>query len=310
MLRNAIAVFAAGVGGADSVTVLPHTSALGLPDGFARRIARNMQGVLAEESHLWRVIDPSAGAGSIEALTDELCAKAWAAFQAIEAEGGLVAALQSGSFQRRVAEIAAARRQAIATGRQPLTGVSAFPDLRERPEGVLPVVPMAGRRVAGGAIQAPALQPARLSEPFEVLRGRAAELGQPSIFLANLGPLVAFTPRAGFARGFFEAGGIAAVSNDGFAEADGSTDLIALTDAFKASGARLACLCGTDEAYAAEATDAALALAASGATGIWLAGRPGELEAQLGAAGVGGYIFMGCDMPEALDRALEQLEAI
>ena len=75
MLRTTIAAFSAGVGGADAIAVLPFTAALGLPDRFARRIARNMQLLLLEESNLARVADPAAGSGAIEDLTEKLCAR-------------------------------------------------------------------------------------------------------------------------------------------------------------------------------------------------------------------------------------------
>src|SRR3984957_10447471 len=88
MLRTTIAVAAAGLGGADAVTVLPHTAPLGLPDPFARRVARNTQVVLLEESNLARVGDPAAGSGALEAMTHELCTAAWAAFREIEQSGG------------------------------------------------------------------------------------------------------------------------------------------------------------------------------------------------------------------------------
>ena len=102
------------MGGADSVAVLPYTQALGLPDAFARRVARNSQIVLIEESHLARVSDPAAGAGGFEALTAELAEAAWAAFQTIEAEGGIVAALSVGKLQRRIALTREARTKAVA----------------------------------------------------------------------------------------------------------------------------------------------------------------------------------------------------
>src|SRR3954452_7606074 len=94
ILRSTIAVFAAGIGGADAITVLPFTAALGLPDRFARRVARNTQLILLEESNLAKVSDPTAGSGAIEDLTDQLCTAAWARFQEIEKAGGMVAALQ------------------------------------------------------------------------------------------------------------------------------------------------------------------------------------------------------------------------
>ena len=101
ILRATSAAFAAGLGGADSITVLPFTAALGLPDAFARRIARNTQLILLDESNLARVADPAAGAGGFEALTDALCEKAWALFQEIEREGGILESLTTGKLQAR-----------------------------------------------------------------------------------------------------------------------------------------------------------------------------------------------------------------
>ncbi len=178
---------------------------------------------------------------------------------------------------------------------------------------MLPVAPLPRKAAPKAALTAPPLPSLRLAEPFEALRDRAEALAaagrRPAVFLATLGRAADFTARATFAKGFFEAGGLAAILGDGFAEPDGATDLIALTDAFKASGAALACLCSSDEVYAREATDAAMALAASGAAAVWLAGRPGEAEAALRAAGVAGFAFMGCDMLAALKEALDVLAA-
>ena len=122
-----------GLGGADSVSVLPHPLAVGLPGGLARRLARNGQLVLLRESHLGFVDDPAAGAGGFEALTKALCEKGWALFQEIEAKGGLPAALADGGFQRQVAENAAALRRDVARIKTPITGVSAHPKLVEAP---------------------------------------------------------------------------------------------------------------------------------------------------------------------------------
>jgi methylmalonyl-CoA mutase len=156
MLRNAIAAFSAGVGGADSVAVLPHTSALGLADGFARRVARNTQAVLLEESHLWRVVDPAAGSGGLEALTDQICEQAWDAFQQIEREGGLLNALQTGGFQTGVADARSARLKAAAKRKEPITGVTDFPLLVEEVPRVETVnLPAIVRRAAEASGRAP-----------------------------------------------------------------------------------------------------------------------------------------------------------
>lgn len=303
MLRTTIATFAAGVGGADSLSVLPFTAALGLPDGFARRVARNTQSVLMEESSLWRVVDPAAGSGGLESLTEQLCEKGWTLFQDLEREGGMAAALANGHVAKGLAREREALRKAIATRKIALTGTSEFPDLAERPVALLDV-----ERTVSPAPGPGALPSFRLAEPFEALRD-LAEKTSPTIFLATLGNASAFTPRAGFAANLFEAGGIRALTNSGFAEGDG-TDLVALTDAFKESGAKRACICGTDEAYASEAADAAMALMASGAATVFLAGRPGDLEPALRAAGVSGFIFAGCDVVAVLAGMLDTIASI
>lgn len=132
MLRATVATLAAGVGGAESVTVLPFDHALGLPDAFARRIARNTSTILVEESHLARVIDPAGGSWYVERLTDELAHAGWEFFQRIEQEGGRAAALRSGRVGEELAATWAARSAKLAKRREPVTGVSEFPHLAER----------------------------------------------------------------------------------------------------------------------------------------------------------------------------------
>jgi methylmalonyl-CoA mutase len=304
MLRTTVAVVAAGLGGADAITVLPFTAALGLPDGFARRIARNTQLILLEESNLAKVADPGAGAGGIEDLTDQLCGAAWSLFQEIEKAGGTHAALEQGLIQAKVAATRAERERNIARRRDALTGTSEFPDIHETGVHVLEIA----RRPAE-AKPTPAFAPLpriRLAAPFEDLRDASDRAlsttgARPRVFLANLGRLADFTARTLYAKNFFEAGGIEAISNDGFASRD------AMIAAFRASGARLVCLCSSDKIYEAEAVDATQALAAAGAAHIYLAGRPGEQEAALKAAGVQDFIHVGCDVLATLRAAHRQL---
>ncbi|WP_030043624.1 methylmalonyl-CoA mutase subunit beta [Streptomyces resistomycificus] len=131
MLRTTIATLAAGAGGADSVTVLPFDHALGLPDAFARRIARNTSTILIEESHLSRVIDPAGGAWYVERLTDELAHAGWEFFQRIERLGGQAAALRSGRLGEDLAATWHRRSSRLAERREPVTGVSEFPHLAD-----------------------------------------------------------------------------------------------------------------------------------------------------------------------------------
>jgi methylmalonyl-CoA mutase len=306
MLRNTVAVAAAGLGGADSITVLPHTAPLGLPDAFARRMARNTQLILLEESNLAKVADPVAGSGTLEDMTTKLAAAAWSLFQEVEAAGGAWAALERGLIQEKIAAVRTQREQAVARRKDTLTGTSDFPDLAETKPAILDVEPVAAPKESAVAVTTAALPRIRLAEPFERLRDTSdrilAQTGaRPKIFLANLGTMSDFTARATFAKSFFEVGGIAAVTNDGFSSRD------AMAAAFKASGAKLACLCSSDAVYEAEAAEAAHALA--GATHIYLAGRPRALEATLKAAGVGTFIFVGSDALATLTAAHAMLQA-
>jgi len=299
MLRATIAVVAAGLGGADAITVLPFTTALGLPERFARRIARNTQLVLLEESNLARVTDPAAGAGGIENMTEQLCRAAWTEFQEIERAGGARAALEQGMIQQKVAAVRAARQLAVARRKDVFTGTSDFPDLAEAPVSVLDVAPVALSPPSALAFEP--LPRIRLTEPFEALRDASDRMlartgARPKIFLANLGTPADFTARATFAKNFFAAGGIEAAGNDGFATRD------AMIEAFKASGAKLACLCSSDEVYAREAVPATHALRRAGAV-VWLAGRPGALEGELTQAGVSAFVSAGGDALAALREA-------
>jgi methylmalonyl-CoA mutase len=301
MLRTTIATFAAGIAGANCVCVLPHTVALGLPDQFARRVARNTQLVLLEESNLAKVADPGVGSGGIEDLTHKLCDAAWRLFQDIE-RAGITSVIEQGGLQDKVAATRAQRQHAIALRRDALTGTSEFPNLAEAPVSVLDVPTVAAPSAETAAVVVKALPRMRLAEPFERLRDLSdrmlARTGhRPKIFLANLGEVGDFTARAMFAKNFFEAGGIEAAIPDAFDNLD------AVVDAFKQSGAALACLCSSNEIYQTQAAPAAEMLAAAGARHIYMAGRPGGLENALTAAGVQTFIYVGCDVLATLEAA-------
>jgi len=297
IVRGTIAALAAAVGGADAVTVLPFSAALGAPDAFARRIARNTQTILIEEANLHRVTDPAAGSGAIEALTDALCQTAWWFFQRIEKAGGAAEALETGLIQRVVARVRAEREANVARRREPILGTSDFPDLAEDKVAVF-----AAPRSEEVAPAASALPRTRLADPFERLRDRsdaylAAHGSRPKVFLACLGRAADFNARASFAKSLFEAGGIEAV------EANGDN----LAKRFEDSGAALACLCSSDKVYAREAVEVARAHAAAGAKHIYLAGKPGADRAALEGAGISTFLHQGCDTLAILNAAYDEI---
>jgi methylmalonyl-CoA mutase len=316
MLRTTVACMSAGVGGADAITVLPFDSALGLPDDFARRIARNTQAILLEESNLARVIDPAGGSWYVERLTGQLARAAWDWFQQAERAGGHHAALRSGLIAERIAQNWAKRSADLARRREPITGVSEFPNLGERPV----IRDPAPARPGGG------LPRVRRSEAFEALRSRsdallAATGARPKIMLAALGPPAVHAARSSFAANLFQAGGIetplletaqleTAQLETALSEAaDGSKtempDIQALTEAFTASGARVACICSSDALYAEYAEAAAAALKAAGARHVVLAGRPGDRREAYQSAGVDDFAYAGGDAIATLTRVFE-----
>lgn len=283
MLRTTVACFAAGVGGADSVTVLPYDAAIGLSDDFARRVARNTQALLIEESHLARVADPAGGSFHVEALTRDLHLAGWAFLQEVEASGGAAEAVGDGWLRERVDDVWERRRADLAHRRSPLTGVSEFPNPDEAPleREPLPVresrFPL--RRYAG---------------EFEELRDRAdAAPERPEVFLATLGPVAVHTGRASFAANLLAAGGIAA-------RAPGPLEPAAAAQAFAGSGLRVAVVCSSEKVYAEHAADVVAALRDAGARRVLLAGAPRDVAADA-------FLYQGCDAVALLTELADLL---
>ncbi|RVW03338.1 methylmalonyl-CoA mutase small subunit [Rhodococcus spongiicola] len=263
MLRTTLAAFGAGVGGADSVTVLPFDVALpagaaGVSKSFSERIARNTQLLLLEEAHLGRVLDPGAGSWYVEQLTAQVAERAWEFFQQIEAVGGYRAALAAGLVADRIAATKATRDSDIAHRRTAVTGVNEFPNLDEKP---LP----ADAAETGATV-------ARYAAAFEALRDRSdafltANGARPQVLLAPLGPVAEHNVRSTFAANLLASGGIEAVNPGPLDPTDGS-----IAKAVEESGARIAVLCGTDKRYGEQGAVAVAALRTAGIERVLLAG--------------------------------------
>lgn len=298
IMRATLACSGAAIGGANSIVVLPFTYPLGKTDRFARRIARNVQIVLQEESSLGRVIDPAGGSWYVENLTNDLAQRAWEIFQDIETKGGMAAALTSGYLQDAIDEVAEKRRRDIATGRIELTGVSAFPRLGD--DGITTEPWPAGQpRSSAPSVTVKQLKQARLAAPFERLRDAADAHTEksgtrPQVFLVCLGNLADYNARANWMRNILASGGIDVIAGHEFSR---SGDAGAV---FADSGARVACIVSSDAVYAELAEATAHALKSAGAEHVMLAGRPGDLEAELKEAGVDTFWYAGMDRVTAL----------
>jgi methylmalonyl-CoA mutase len=316
ILRTTTATFAAVTGGADAVTVVPFDGLDNVPDGFSRRIARNVQIILQEESHLGHVVDPAGGAWHLEARTDDLAVAAWALFQEIESRGGLIDGLRDGSIQSRVSETRAARERDVALRRIPVTGVSEFPCLDEAP--VLRDRPATPPGEAPGALRIDGedgtprdvitpIGTYRTAESFEDLRDAADSHSdrtgtRPRVFLCALGKLAQYTARASWIGNALAAGGIELTGGEGHG------DSAAAAAAFRASGTPVAVICSADDVYAEIGPDTAAALREAGAAKVILAGRFGDLEDRWKAAGVDQALYLGCDVLETLRDLHETLE--
>ena len=287
LLRATVACFGAAVGGADAITVAPFDAAIGLPDDFARRIARNTHAVLHDESSLARVTDAAGGSWFVESLTDELAAAAWTVFTDIEKRGGVLAGLDDGSIDALLAATREKRAGDVAHRRTPITGVSEFAFVDEKPVS----------RQPAPSLPDGLLPRMRYAQDFEALRDAAeAGDGRPAVFLAALGPPAVHSARLGFATNLFAAGGIEPVVGIAADPADGTDELVT---AFRESGTSVACLCSTDKLYA-DAAPVVTALRDAGAKLIWIAGK---LEVE----GIDGQLFAGCDALEALHTTFDAL---
>ena len=262
LLRTTVAAFAAGVAGAEAITVVPFDSPLGRPDTFGRRLARNTSAVLLAEAQLGRVADPAGGSYAVERLTHDLAVAAWQLFVELDD-----AADPAARLDELVAATVAERDRQVATRRRPLTGLTEFPHLGE-------ILPTREPDPDADDVR-------RYGEAFEALRDDPAE---HPVFLATLGPVAAHTTRATFAANLLAAGGIAVVP------AGATSGVDELLAAY--AGQRVACLAGADAAYQGWGAEAAAALREAGAQHVIIAGKPADYADDSCAAGVDALAFL------------------
>jgi methylmalonyl-CoA mutase len=344
LLRNTVACYAAGLGGAEAITSVPFDAVAGLPDSFGRRIARNTVLVLQEEAQLHRVIDPPGGSWYLDWLTDQVAEKAWAVFQDIERGGGMLQAIRTGWVAQQIDSAFAPRARNLARRKEGITGVSEFPNLGE-PRVVRPAPDRSALRAA--AIQrltavrhnAVKLLPTRIQE----LAAEGASIGQMARalhFYADPASIPPLTPHV-FAQPFEELrdaseawqtrhgkrprvflanmGPVAhhtarATYSKNFFEAggfevignDGFREADLAATGFRKSGAGVAVICSSDKLYPEVVPQLAPKLKAAGARSVVLAGNPGANEAAWRDAGVDRFIFIKCDVLTTLREMLRE----
>jgi len=344
LLRGTAAAYTAAIGGADVVTLLPFDSAAGRSDVFARRLAINTSNILREESHIEWVRDPAAGSYLVEKLTSDLCVAAWEEFQRIEGAGGMVNSLSSGAMARELADSLAAKRRAVTTLRDPVTGVSSFPDIEEEPiyrhrarrdpRRSPDLVPTAVHRAVGaesGSFRA-ALESAHggisASELVEVLKGSdekdsfspmAAEReAQPfetlrafsdqHLHTSGVRPKVFVASIGGSSESRTTTTSITNLLASGGLIAvlgEGIEEHEALSAAFAASGSRAAVICADPDRAAEVIPKLAREIKALRGRRILVVGDPGRMESAWRAAGVDGFIHGKFDAVALLTDLLD-----
>ncbi|MEO5834420.1 MAG: methylmalonyl-CoA mutase family protein [Nakamurella sp.] len=280
LLRTTVAGVAAGVGGADAITVLPFDLRLGTPDADGRRLATNLSALLLDEAHLAVVADPAAGSYALDTLTAATADAGWQEFRRLEAAGGVVAAWTDGTLAAGFDATAAVRSGRVATRRQPVTGVSTFPNLHEK----LPSRPVDGPL------------PPSWAQAYEAFRDHPAT--RP-VLVAVVGSRAAAAARVGFLVPALAAGGVDVVTVV-------VTDSDTAVQAWREAGSPpVVALAGNETAYAEDGLALAGAFRAAGVRRLVLAGRPrGPL-----AAAVDDALAEGDDLVAFLARTRQALEA-
>ncbi len=347
-LRGTAETFAAAVGGADLITTSRYDEAAGVGSFFSRRLATQTQHILREECHLDRVQDPVGGSWYAEWLSEETSRRAWALFQEIEAAGGFLAYVADGGLEVRLDGSRDRRRQRVAFRRDPITGISEFPDLEEPPPeaaqdrrpatldflrrrwasrgregGTVAALP---RDLVEGAARGRSLadladfstpvcatrierpQAQRDSQPFEALRRRGEALLESQERRPRVFLLNLGSSAETRARSSFARNLLAAGGVEAVAS-EGFDDPGEAVAAFAESGLSAVVLCGSDAVYPRLVPDLAGRLRDAGAKRVILAGHPGDRELGLRRNGIDSFIFLGCDVLSFLERLYSNLEA-
>ena len=303
-LRTTTEAFSAILGGADTITTTTYDDVLGKQSELSKRIARNTQIILKEESNLKRLIDPSGGSYYIESLTDKIIKKAWKEFQNIEKNGGMIDSLKSGYIQDKIEETVSLRKKDIYKRKSVIVGTNMFVNTEDE-------VPITINKIKQDSktdyLKVKKLSLTRIAEPFEEMRKTVSEFskktgGKPKVFLANFGTVKQYKGRADFSRGYFEVGGFEIIYPDGF------NDIEAMVSASIKSNAEIIVLCSDDKTYPEFVEQFSKSLKKQKPNiSIVLAGFPGKDEERYREWGLDDFIFMGSNLFAILESLLKKI---
>ena len=294
MLRGTTEAMSATIAGVHSLEVTPFDAAFEDPTEFSKRIARNVELLLKNESHFDQVVDPAGGSYYIENLTQSIAAEAWKLFLEIEEKGGYTAAYKAGFIKERIAASAAAKDKAIATRRQTLLGANQYPNFTEVADKAITADAVTRKPAEGNT-----LVPYRGAMAFEEMRLHVDRSGrQPKAFMLTCGSLAMARARAQFSCNFFGCAGIRVQDNTFFKSIEEGVK------AALESKAEIVVVCAADDDYAEAAPKVKELL--GGKAILVVAGAPAcapELEAQ----GITNFINVKSNVLETLKFYLKEM---
>ena len=294
MLRGTTEAMSATIAGVHSLEVMPFDASFENPTEFSKRIARNVELLLKNESHFDQVVDPAGGSYYVENLTQSIAAEAWKLFLEIEEKGGYTEAYKAGLIVERIKASAAAKDKNIATRRQTLLGANQYPNFTE----------VAGKEITAESVtrkqaEGNVLVPYRGAMAFEEMRLQVDRSGkEPKAFMLTCGNLGMARARSQFSCNFFACAGIKVIDNTYFKSIEEGAK------AALESKAQIVVVCASDDDYAEAAPKVKELL--GGKAILVVAGAPAcapELEAQ----GITNVINVKSNVLETLKFYLKEM---
>ena len=294
MLRGTTEAMSATIAGVHSLEVMPFDASFENPTEFSKRIARNVELLLKNESHFDQVVDPAGGSYYVENLTQSIAAEAWKLFLEIEEKGGYTEAYKAGLIVERIKASAATKDKNIATRRQTLLGANQYPNFTE----------VAGKEITAESVtrkqaEGNVLVPYRGAMAFEEMRLQVDRSGkEPKAFMLTCGNLGMARARSQFSCNFFACAGIKVIDNTYFKSIEEGAK------AALESKAQIVVVCASDDDYAEAAPKVKELL--GGKAILVVAGAPAcapELEAQ----GITNFINVKSNVLETLKFYLKEM---
>ena len=294
MLRGTTEAMSATIAGVYSLEVTPFDTSFENPTEFSKRIARNVELLLKNESHFDQVVGPAGGSYYVENLTQSIAAEAWKLFLEIEEKGGYTEAYKAGLIVERIKASAAAKDKNIATRRQTLLGANQYPNFTE----------VAGKEITAESVtrkqaEGNVLVPYRGAMAFEEMRLQVDRSGkEPKAFMLTCGNLGMARARSQFSCNFFACAGIKVIDNTYFKSIEEGAK------AALESKAQIVVVCASDDDYAEAAPKVKELL--GGKAILVVAGAPAcapELEAQ----GITNFINVKSNVLETLKFYLKEM---